>query len=93
MIDDNDDAPRLTPQGITAMCIGGMIVTRTIVDRALADELRASCMAVAHDLAGWKLHPNSNLKKFRRGRKTRRTARPWKRARVSWPFFAGNIRQ
>jgi TetR/AcrR family transcriptional repressor of nem operon len=72
---DNDDA-RLRAQGIAAMCIGGMIVARTIVDRALADELRASCMAVAHDLAGWKLDPNSNLKKFpRRGRKARRTAR------------------
>jgi TetR/AcrR family transcriptional repressor of nem operon len=73
---DNDDA-RLGAQGIAAMCIGGMIVARTIVDRALADELRASCMAVAHDLAGWKLDPNSNLKKFpRRGRKARRTATP-----------------
>jgi TetR/AcrR family transcriptional repressor of nem operon len=74
---DNNDARRLRAQGIAAMCIGGMIVARTIVDRALANELRASCMAVAHDLAGWKLHPNSNLKKFpRRGRKARRTARP-----------------
>ena len=77
MIGYNDDARRLRAQGIAAMCIGGMIVARTIVDRALADELRASCMAVAHDLAGWKLHPNSNLKKFpRRDRKARRTARP-----------------
>jgi DNA-binding transcriptional regulator YbjK len=76
MIDDNDDARRLRAQGIAAMCIGGMIVARTIVDRALADELRASSMAVAHDLAGWKLHPNSNLKKFRRARKARGTARP-----------------
>jgi TetR/AcrR family transcriptional repressor of nem operon len=77
MIGYNDDARRLRAQGIAAMCIGGMIVARTIVDRALANELRASCMAVAHDLAGWKLHPNSNLKKFpRRGRKARRTVRP-----------------
>jgi TetR/AcrR family transcriptional regulator, transcriptional repressor for nem operon len=63
-------------QGIAAMCIGGMIVARTILDRALADELRASCLAIAHDVAGWKSHPNGNLKKFARlGRKARRNAR------------------
>src|ERR1700688_1250013 len=31
---------RATAQGIAAMCIGGMIVARTVLDRALADELR-----------------------------------------------------
>src|SRR6202795_332595 len=61
---ESGNARRLKAQGIAAMCIGGMIVARTVVDRALADELRTSCMAVAHDLAGWRSHPNSNLKKF-----------------------------
>jgi hypothetical protein len=28
-------------------------VARTMVDRALADELRAACLAVALDLGGW----------------------------------------
>jgi TetR/AcrR family transcriptional repressor of nem operon len=42
-----------TAQGIAALSIGGMIVARTIVDRALADELRAACMTVALDLGGW----------------------------------------
>src|ERR1700757_2624203 len=32
---------RTTAQGIAALSIGGMIVARTVVDRALADELRA----------------------------------------------------
>ena len=73
---ESDTARRLKAQGIAAMCIGGMIVARTVVDRALADELRASCTAVAHDLAGWKPHLNGNLKKFARlGRKARRNAR------------------
>jgi TetR/AcrR family transcriptional repressor of nem operon len=72
---DRHNAGRRSAQSITAMCIGGMIVARTVVDRALADELRASCMAVAHDLAGWKPRPNTNLKKFPRSRrKTRRIA-------------------
>jgi TetR/AcrR family transcriptional repressor of nem operon len=44
---------RTTAQGIAALSIGGMIVARTMVDRALADELRAACMSVALDLGGW----------------------------------------
>ena len=42
-----------TAQAIAALSIGGMIVARTIVDRAHADELRAACMAVALELGGW----------------------------------------
>ena len=42
-----------TAQSIAALSIGGMIVARTMVDRALADELRAACMAIALDLGGW----------------------------------------
>ena len=73
---ESGNARHARAQGIAAMCIGGMIVARTILDRALADELRASCLAIARDVAGWKSHPNGNLKKFARlGRKARRNAR------------------
>jgi alpha-beta hydrolase superfamily lysophospholipase len=44
---------RTTAQAIAALSIGGMVVARTMVDRALADELRAACTAVALDLGGW----------------------------------------
>ena len=44
---------RILAQGIAALSIGGMIVARTIEDRALADELRAACTAVALDIGGW----------------------------------------
>ena len=44
---------RTTAQSIAALSIGGMVVARTMVDRALADELRAACMAVALNLGGW----------------------------------------
>src|SRR6266403_4410994 len=44
---------RTTAQSIAALSIGGMIVARTMVDRALADELRTACMSVALDLGGW----------------------------------------
>jgi len=44
---------RITAESIAAMSIGGMIVARTIVDRAHADELRSACMTVAMQLGGW----------------------------------------
>ena len=44
---------RTTAQAIAALSIGGMVVARAMVDRALADELRAACMSVALDLGGW----------------------------------------
>jgi TetR/AcrR family transcriptional regulator, transcriptional repressor for nem operon len=49
----NGRSRRTTAQGIAALSIGGMVVSRTMVDRALADELRAACIAVALDLGGW----------------------------------------
>ena len=74
---DSGNVRHIRAQGIAAMCIGGMIVARTVVDRALADELRASCMAVAHDVAGWKSPPNGNLKKLSpHGGKAHRTSKP-----------------
>jgi TetR/AcrR family transcriptional repressor of nem operon len=42
-----------TAQSIAALSIGGMVVARTMVDRAVADELREACMAVALKLGGW----------------------------------------
>src|SRR6266849_3016424 len=50
---ENSQGRRTTAQGIAALSIGGMVVARTMVDRALADELRAACMAVALNLGGW----------------------------------------
>jgi AcrR family transcriptional regulator len=44
---------RATAQAAAAMCIGGMIVARTVVDRRVADELRGACTAVALELGGW----------------------------------------
>jgi TetR/AcrR family transcriptional regulator, transcriptional repressor for nem operon len=40
-------------QAAAALCVGGMVVARAMEDRALADELRGSCMAVAFELGGW----------------------------------------
>jgi TetR/AcrR family transcriptional regulator, transcriptional repressor for nem operon len=40
-------------QALAALCVGGMVVARAMVDTALADELREACMRVALDLGGW----------------------------------------
>jgi len=43
-------------QAIAALCVGGMVIARALVDRAAADELRDSCMAIALNLGGWDKH-------------------------------------
>jgi TetR/AcrR family transcriptional regulator, transcriptional repressor for nem operon len=40
-------------RAIAALCIGGMVVARSMLDRRAADQLRTSCMAMALELGGW----------------------------------------
>lgn len=54
-------------QAIASLCVGGMVVARSLVDRALADELRDACLAVALNFGGWDSATNY---------KTKRPARP-----------------
>jgi TetR/AcrR family transcriptional repressor of nem operon len=44
---------RMTAQATAALCVGGMVVARAMVNRAQADDLRDACMAVALQLGGW----------------------------------------
>jgi TetR/AcrR family transcriptional repressor of nem operon len=47
-------SPRHTrAQAIAALCVGGMVVARAMVNRNAADELRDACMAIALELGGW----------------------------------------
>jgi TetR/AcrR family transcriptional regulator, transcriptional repressor for nem operon len=69
----NGRSRRATAQAIAALSIGGMVVARTMVDGALADELRASCMALALDLGGW----NKSAKRMNRN------SRPSQRSRLA----------
>jgi AcrR family transcriptional regulator len=46
-------ARRTTAQSIAALCVGGMVLARTMVDRRLADELRLACIAMAMQLGRW----------------------------------------
>lgn len=57
---------RITAQSIAALCIGGMVMARTMLDRGLADELRAACIVVALDLGGWSKKSKSKKAKSKR---------------------------
>jgi TetR/AcrR family transcriptional repressor of nem operon len=63
---------RTVAQATAALCVGGMVVARAIEDRALADELRDSCMEVALKLGGW--HQASKSKNRKSSRAPLRTA-------------------
>jgi TetR/AcrR family transcriptional repressor of nem operon len=72
-LSQNGRSRRPTAQAIAALSIGGMIVARTMVDRALADDLRAACMAVALDLGGWN-SPRKSKRDISRRPRPRRIA-------------------
>lgn len=50
---DKNRPRRIRARAIAALCVGGMVVARSMVNRDLADELRGSCMAMALKLGGW----------------------------------------
>jgi TetR/AcrR family transcriptional repressor of nem operon len=46
-------AARQRALAIAALCVGGMVLARTIEDRALADELREAARSIALSLDRW----------------------------------------
>ena len=50
---EHGDGRRSTAQAIAALCVGGMVVARSMEDRALATELLAAGKAIALELGGW----------------------------------------
>lgn len=70
----NGPRRRATAQGIAALSIGGMVVARTMVNRGLADELRAACLDVALALGGWNKKSKSKVGKSGRSQRRRATA-------------------
>jgi TetR/AcrR family transcriptional regulator, transcriptional repressor for nem operon len=55
---------RIRAQGIAAMCVGGMVIARTMVDRRLADELRDACIIMSYRLGGWDKKKTKSRKQF-----------------------------
>jgi TetR/AcrR family transcriptional regulator, transcriptional repressor for nem operon len=60
---DKAQPRRVKAEAIAALCIGGMVVARTMVDRSLADELREACTVMAHHLGGWENETESRTRK------------------------------
>jgi TetR/AcrR family transcriptional repressor of nem operon len=58
-----------TAQATAAMCIGGMVVARTVVNRKVADELREACMSVALEIGGWSGKAGGGRARPTRGRR------------------------
>jgi AcrR family transcriptional regulator len=53
----NGRAARNRAHAIAALCVGGMVLARSIEDRELADELREAAMGVALSLGEWPAQP------------------------------------
>jgi hypothetical protein len=49
-------------QAIAALCIGGMVLARSIEDRALADEIREAAMGVALSLGQWPRRTSAEMR-------------------------------
>src|SRR6202163_77651 len=47
------DPARQRALAMTALCVGGMVLARTVEDRALADELRQAAQGIALSLGRW----------------------------------------
>lgn len=58
---------------VAALSIGGMVVSRALVNRTHADELRESCLQAALQLGGWAMPSNVRPPQVRRRAKTSRS--------------------
>ena len=47
------EAARRKALAMASLCVGGMVLARTVDDRALGDELRSAARSVARSLGGW----------------------------------------
>lgn len=49
-----DRSSQVRAQAIAALCVGGMVVGRSLLERTLADDLRTACIHTALKLGGWR---------------------------------------
>ena len=52
-LDDRPGVPADRALAIAALCVGGMVLSRAIDDRALGDRIRAACCEAALRAGGW----------------------------------------
>ena len=55
----NGQAARSRARAIATLCVGGMVLARSIEDRVLADEIRESAMGIALSLGQWPRQPSN----------------------------------
>ncbi len=55
-----------TAMAIAALCVGGMVVARSMNDPELVDRLREAATSIALELGGWKPGKNGSTRKPRR---------------------------
>ena len=69
---ENGRSRRAAAQSIAALCVGGMVVARAMLDRAAADELRDACMSVALGIGNWNGTGGAKNEKSKRAGKVMR---------------------
>jgi TetR/AcrR family transcriptional regulator, transcriptional repressor for nem operon len=74
---------RDTAQAVAALCVGGMVVARALLDRPFADDLREGCMAMALQLGGWE--KNGVAKREGAKRQRARAKRPSRQRKRRYP--------
>jgi TetR/AcrR family transcriptional repressor of nem operon len=62
--------PQSTAMAIAALCIGGMVVARSLNDRALSDQLRKAAANMALEQGGWAPARKVKTRSKRQGRPT-----------------------
>jgi TetR/AcrR family transcriptional repressor of nem operon len=55
-------------QAIAALCVGGMVISRALNERAFANTVRKASMSVALQLGGWDRASSSNKSAHRNKR-------------------------
>jgi AcrR family transcriptional regulator len=63
----HDDDPRRAALAIATLCVGGMVIARTMHEKGLTDELREAALAAALRLGGWD-QPRTRRPRGRNGR-------------------------
>ena len=58
---DKQRPRRIRARAIAALCVGGMVVARSMLGRGLADQLRSSGMGMAMEIGGWRVAGKARL--------------------------------
>ncbi len=69
-LDRKGERARTRALAVASLCVGGMVLARTVEDRALGDELRAAARSVALSLSRWEADEEDAAKPAREDRRS-----------------------